>query len=241
MISVCTATYNGSRFIEEQLSSILKQIDDNDEIIISDDGSTDDTIKKILSFNDDRIKILYNNGHCYTANFENALRHAKGDYIFLSDQDDIWHDNKVEKCVALLDRYDFVVSNARIIDSQNSVKEESRHRIVPVRRGFFNNLIKTYYLGCCMAFRRCILEVALPFPRNRELCFHDSWISMIAERYFKTFVCEDPLIDYRRHENNLSAGSVGINNSIVGMIRVRAYLLIEVTKRGKKVKQFKVR
>ena len=97
MISVCIATYNGEKYIKQQLLSILKQIKVNDEIIISDDHSTDKTFNIIKSFNDTRIKFFLNNkGKGYTRNFENALEKAHGDIIFLSDQDDIWIDNKVE-------------------------------------------------------------------------------------------------------------------------------------------------
>lgn len=91
MISVCMATYNGEEYIKEQLESILCQLGEMDEIIISDDGSTDNTLNIIESYNDSRIKIHINTGkHGFVYNFENALQKAKGEYIFLSDQDDIW-------------------------------------------------------------------------------------------------------------------------------------------------------
>ncbi len=100
MISVCIATYNGEKYIRPQIESIIVQLDPGDEIVISDDGSTDDTLNIIASFADDRIKVFdhsrdkkqkvkYSFEHV-TRNFENALRHAKGDLIFLSDHDDFW-------------------------------------------------------------------------------------------------------------------------------------------------------
>lgn len=97
MISVCMAAYNGEKYIKDQLSSILKQIGPNDEVVISDDGSKDKTKNIVDSLNDTRIRYVENrNKHGFTHNFENALRLAQGDYIFLADQDDIWLDNKEE-------------------------------------------------------------------------------------------------------------------------------------------------
>ena len=102
MISVCMASYNGEKYIKEQIDSILKQLSDEDELVISDDGSTDNTLSVIQSIHDKRIKLIHNQGeHGYSRNFENALKNSKGDYIFLSDQDDVWKDNKVETILPL--------------------------------------------------------------------------------------------------------------------------------------------
>ena len=110
MISVCIATHNGAHYIKEQIESILCQLGSTDEIIISDDGSTDKTIDILLAFKDKRIKIhhfkqLVKSKHSHTyvcKNFENALKYAKGEYIFLADQDDWWMPDKVEKCLLAL-------------------------------------------------------------------------------------------------------------------------------------------
>lgn len=107
-ISVCMATYNEAKYIREQLESILCQLSEDDEIIVSDDGSTDGTIDIIMSYHDNRVKVLHHissPGSSFvkaTRNFENALLHAHGDYI-LADQDDVWHKNKVSVCFSYLD------------------------------------------------------------------------------------------------------------------------------------------
>lgn len=233
MISVCMATYNGEKFLKDQIDSILCQIGENDELIISDDGSSDGTLKIITDYKDKRIQLIKNNQHCYTLNFENALKRAKGDIIFLADQDDIWHKNKITVIRKYLEQYDFVMSNARIVDENLSVIVESRNDYLHIKNGFWRNLMKTYYLGCCMAFRREVLQMALPFPKNRKLCFHDSWITMIAEYNFKTIVCDEVLIDYRRHGKNVSSGAMGITSSISRMLKIRGYLLKETLKRAK--------
>jgi len=95
-ISVCMATYNGEKYIYDQLQSILTQLSENDEVIISDNYSSDKTIEIIELFNDPRIKIYFLKKGKSIKNFENALLHASRDYIFLADQDDIWLPGKVQ-------------------------------------------------------------------------------------------------------------------------------------------------
>lgn len=107
MISVCIATYQGEKYIREQLASILCQLDDADEIIVSDDGSTDRTLDIIRQMADHRIKIVEGpHRHSPTLNFERALQEARGDYIFLADQDDVWKPDKVQVCMKWLQEYD---------------------------------------------------------------------------------------------------------------------------------------
>ena len=120
MISVCIATYNGAPYITEQLASICAQLSDNDEIIVSDDGSTDGTLDVVRAFGDPRIRIVHNQSQrCYTANFENALRYAQGDYIFICDQDDVWLPKKVETIVHYLrdEGYSVVAHDAIVTDA----------------------------------------------------------------------------------------------------------------------------
>lgn len=231
MISVCMATYNGEKFIKQQLDSILKQLSEEDELIISDDGSTDRTLDIVNSYSDNRIKVFYNDGKCYTKNFENALRNSKGEYVFLADQDDVWKDNKIDLTKEYLKKYDFVYSDAEIVDTNMKVIQSSRNDFFHIKKGFYRNLLKTYYIGCCMAFKREVLKKALPFPKNTDYCRHDAWISLIAEKYFKTYVVKEQLIFYRRHDKNASSGAEGITNSISRMIKLRLYLLWEVLKR----------
>ena len=125
-ISVCLATYNGEKYIKEQLDSILPQLSANDEIIISDDNSTDDTINIIRSLNDERIKIYVNKTKGIVKNFENALNNASGDIIFLSDQDDVWKNDKVKKILSAFssdNSLTLVFSNAEIIDENGISKK----------------------------------------------------------------------------------------------------------------------
>ena len=107
-------TFNGEKFIETQLNSILSQLDRDDEVIICDDGSTDKTLSIIASLNDPRINLFHNSFRNVILNFESALEKAKGEYIFLSDQDDIWYENKVSELSQVLESYDLVYTNATV-------------------------------------------------------------------------------------------------------------------------------
>lgn len=230
-ISVCMATYNGEIFIKEQIESILHQLEPNDEIIISDDGSSDGTLQIVNSFNDCRIKVFnHEKRTCYTANYENALSHSTGDIIFLADQDDIWLDNKVKLVLRYLETCDFVMSNAMVVNERKDVIIKSRNDYFKVKNGFFRNIVKTRYLGCCMAFKREILDFCLPFPENKTLCVHDAWLALASEMYFKTRVIDEPLILYRRYGNNASNGGNG-SSSIKKMIKIRGYILAQLIKR----------
>lgn len=233
MISVCIATYNGEKYIKEQLLSILHQLNKNDEVIISDDHSTDNTIEVIKSLNDNRIKIFLNEkDKGYTRNFENALEKASGDIIFLSDQDDVWMDEKVKKSLILLKDNDFVVSDAQVVDNDLKTLAKSNFEIRNVKHGFFNNFIRCRYLGACYAFNKNVIIKSLPFPKNSEYIPHDYWIYMIAISNFRVGVINEPLIQYRRHTLNTSSGGYKSYNSLFKRIKIRVYLLFALLKKS---------
>ena len=204
-ISVCIATYNGGKYIKEQLVSILGQIGVDDEVIVSDDGSSDATLSIIKSLDDDRIKLV-DGPHLGspTRNFENALRHAVGDIVFLADQDDVWQENKVAVCMKHLQVCDCVVSDAIVTDVNLRTTHDSFFGLYYTKEGLlYNLLIKNGYLGCCMAFKRKVLGKALPFPDKTPM--HDIWIGNVAAFYFKLTFIPDRLIYFRRHDHNSSS------------------------------------
>lgn len=218
------ATYNGEAFIQQQLISILNQLSENDEVIISDDGSTDSTIELIKSFKDNRIVLYSNHFHNHILNFEFVLSHASGDFIFLSDQDDVWVEDKVKVMMAYLERYDLVCSNCYIVDSNlNDMQKEFYTIPVKNRRGFFRNLHHNNYLGCCMGFRKNILEKALPFPKR--LITHDTWIGMVAESCGTPIFIDDKLIYFRRHNSNTSNTLKGSNLTLLQKLSYRYVIM----------------
>ena len=120
------ATYNGEKFIREQIASILPQLNLEDELIISDDNSSDDTVEIIRSFKDARIQLLHHSPCGVAWNFENALKQAKGEYIFLADQDDVWLPGKVDAVMKEFrnGNYDLITTNCTVTDSQLNVIQE---------------------------------------------------------------------------------------------------------------------
>ncbi len=230
-ISVCIATFNGERFIREQMMSVLTQLSEEDEIVVSDDGSTDGTIAILESFHDPRIKIFVNEGkHGFIWNFENALKHSSGVFVFLCDQDDVWRQDKVKVVMQALEKHEVVLHDAELMDRDGIKKGKLYSDGLHQRKGFWSNLWKTRWLGCCMAFRRNVLEFALPFPHH--IVGHDGWISAVGLARFDYYYLPDVLMWYRRHGDNASTASEKSNHSWYYMlIRKRLWLLVEVTRR----------
>jgi glycosyltransferase involved in cell wall biosynthesis len=197
------ATHNGSRYIGEQLDSILKQLQQNDEIVISDDGSSDETVRIVNALEDTRINLLQSKTfNDPSKNFEYALKHCRHEIIFLADQDDVWHANKIKIMTDALSENDLVVCDCRIVDQHLKTitpsffeSRQSRHRLI-------DNFYKSSFVGCCMAFRKRILDYAIPFPEGVPM--YDQWIGLIAQKYFKVKFIPQALVDHRRHSQNYS-------------------------------------
>lgn len=203
MNSICIATYNGEKYIREQLDSILSQITTDDEVIISDDGSTDSTIDIIKSYNDHRILLIKNNTkrHGCIGNFENALKFAKGEFIFLADQDDVWFEKKYKVMLYYLNDYSLVHCNSKITDENLKVVNDSFYSLYNNGTGILKNIRKSTYFGSHMAFHTSLLKYALPFPMSNEIG-HDLWLGLIAEITGNCFFINEPLMFYRRHDTS---------------------------------------
>ncbi len=229
-ISVCMATYNGEKFLMEQLDSILKQLSADDELIISDDGSTDNTLEIINSYKDCRIQLLHSTRKNLIFNFENALKQASGDLIFLSDQDDIWFGNKVERYKKELKKNHLVFSNASMFNGTDKNENEMVFKDDKIKTGLWNNLYKVNFLGATLAFRYSVLEKALPFPK--KIAMHDIWLGLVAETMGKTHYIDEPLIYYRRHDNVASTTGSKSKNSMVVKLKIRFYLALALLRRN---------
>ena len=237
-ISVCMPTYNGSKYVAEQLNSILSQLGPTDEVIISDDGSTDNTLDIIHNIHDDRIKILshkktpspfkgtYKTIYTVYKNVEHALQHAKGKYIFLSDQDDIWLPNKVERVMQeFYNGTECVLHNNTVINNQKQILVDSYFSISKPSRNLLRFLTLCFYQGASMAFTKKILDISLPFPDNNPLS-HDHWVACVAWTHGKkvSFI-QEPLLLYRRHGNNVSPSAEKSPNSLYFKISYRFNML----------------
>jgi len=209
MNSVCMATYNGELFVKSQIFSILKQLNPDDELVISDDSSTDMTIARIKEISDSRIKLLENNlFRDPIRNFEHAISNAKGIYIFLSDQDDIWLDSKYKEMLLLLKDYSLIVSDSIIVDEDLNILYPSFFKYFNSGKGLIKNMIRSSYYGSCMAFHSELLRYALPFPDTKEIG-HDLWLGLVAELTGKVYFANKQLILYRRHANAFTPESIG--------------------------------
>ena len=204
MISVCLASFNGEKYIKEQIESILSELPNNAELIISDDGSADNTLEIIRGIKDNRIKLIQGPGKGVVKNFEYALSKANGDIIFLSDQDDIWMPGKVEKVLNVFDeKTTCVLHDAEVVDKDENILMPSFFKWRNVKHGLINNILKNSYTGCCMAIKRELLNDVFPFPEGIEM--HDWWIGLNAEKNKSSVFIEDKLIKYRRHGNNTNS------------------------------------
>lgn len=221
------ATFNGERFIDEQLDSILPQLSDKDEIVISDDSSTDSTVKRIKKRNDPRIVIFENQKFRNPIqNFENAIKNSSGDLIFLADQDDVWEGSKIQKMKENLEDHDLVLCDCALTDSELNVLIPSYFKKYKSSKGFFRNLKKNSYIGSCLAFNRKIKHLALPFPKNIPM--HDYWIGMTAEIFGNVCFLNEPLVLHRIHEKNVSQTGSKSRHHIFSKITFRFNLLFSL-------------
>lgn len=225
MISVCMATYNGERFIRQQIESILPQLSGEDELVVSDDSSSDGTVGIVRSFGDPRIRLF--EGQTYRSpvlNFEFALRQAIGEVIVLSDQDDVWLTNKlavVREVFSGKREYPFlVVLDGAVVDEAGNEIYPSVLKKLDAGRGFWKNLYDNRYLGCCMAFSRDLLARALPFPRNIPM--HDIWLGQLCERIGRTEFIPVVTMKYRKH----SASVTDFKIQFKPLIQIRRRLIL---------------
>ena len=231
-ISACMAAYNGEPYVEAQLRSILTQLKPTDEVIIVDDVSTDKTIERIAGISDSRIRLLrHNRNRGVVATFEDALRSASGEILFLCDDDDLWAPTKAARFVEhFKERPDveIVTSRVRMIDEHGRPLADSRinreGRFLP---GFWRNLYKNHYQGSAMAIRASLLGRVLPFPARKSF-LHDAWIGTRNDLLGgKSVFLNENLLFYRRHLNNASR-----TKSLVKQIQTRVELLLAHIRHG---------
>lgn len=216
-ISVVIAAYNGADYIREQLESIRNQSIVPHEIVISDDGSTDNTCDIAAEFArnnpDIAVEIIQNQApHGVDHNFANALRHVNGDIIFICDQDDVWLPCRVEK---MLSAFDGKTPSATFCDSSIVDSKLNPLGFTHIQsRGFasikecFASDSKAFLkrvppAGHDMAFSREFLDILLPFPDLRD-CY-DTWIGLVLYALGAwNFSCDQPLTLFRRHQKSVT-------------------------------------
>ena len=188
-----------------------------------DDGSTDDTCRIIESFDDGRVLLMkHKTTQGVLRSFEDAIRRARGDILFLSDQDDIWAADKVSivlEAFRMHPESDIAVSDAALIDDTGSPIAPSYYaQRGKFRSGLVANVFRCSYLGCTMAFRGRIRNRILPFPTGADV-LHDVWIGTVNSLAGgKTLYIDHPLVFYRRHAGNATGNR---RLSVARQIRIR--------------------
>lgn len=209
-IDVLLPSYNGGRYIEKQIESILAQRDVELKLYIQDDCSDDCTISKLDQFqHDSRVRILKNDKNVGLKNNLNSLAtYSSSPYIALADQDDIWNPNKLRLLVDQMKENDclLVFSDLQLIDYRAQTLHESKFILTntppKASQSFASSLIKSPFTGCTFLIDRRLLKQVFPIPEN--VAIHDKWIGCFASLLQKTSYVLEPLTYYRQHETNVT-------------------------------------
>ncbi len=212
LISVALATYNGARFLREQLDSIYAQTYQNIEVVVCDDCSTDGTVE-ILEEYRKRLGLQYlvnDRNLGFVGNFGKVMSICRGEFIALADQDDIWLPGKLEALLDGLGEATLVYSDAFLIDDNGHELPGSLIRTSGVKpmdgRHFEYFVCNTCITGCTVMFRRDLLAAALPIPSCET--YHDWWLAVLASRRNGVKYLDEMLVKYRQHESNDTGASV---------------------------------
>lgn len=212
-IDILLATYNGEKFVKEQIESILSQTYENFNLIISDDASTDNTLNILEEYEkkDTRIKVFKkekNKG--LIDNFEFLLKNVTSDYFMFSDQDDIWKKDKIEKSINKLkeENSGLVYTDLEIVDEKLNVIYPSYWKYKQIYKKIikYNNFealyLNNFVTGCTILAKSKYIKDILPLPRNSKFVLHDYWTALIISAKDKISYVEEPTIQYRQHKNN---------------------------------------
>jgi glycosyltransferase involved in cell wall biosynthesis len=235
LVSIAMATYNGEKFLKEQLDSIYNQTYKNIEVIVCDDFSKDSTVKILEEYRKNYgLKYFINDINLgFVKNFEKAISLCTGEFIALSDQDDVWLPNKIEVLLDEIGDNYLIHSDALLIDENgyvfsNSYSQYSNKMTHP--RCFIDAVINGYVTGCTSMFRKDFINMILPFSDN--LYVHDKWMGVKAFELNKVIYLDAPLIKYRQHESNLigagKASKLSYKKRIKGMLQLKSRKVSDV-------------
>ena len=228
-IDILLATYNGSKYLHEQLDSILSQSYENINVIIRDDGSSDNTVMIIKEYEqkDNRVKLLSDNlGNLgFVRNFEELMKNSTSEYLMFSDQDDIWYNNKVEtsyKRIKAIEEKNgkscpiLVHTNSKIMNYETRTKSLFISDCAK-NSSFENSFFNFFVQGSTMLINGSLKREALPF--SKEVYLHDRYLHLIAEFIGIRSYVDAPTMDYRQHSNN----EIGSRVNVIDKIKNKRY------------------
>jgi len=206
LVSVAVCTYNGEKYISSQLDTIINQSYKNIEIIVVDDGSTDNTCSILEQYQKKgKIKFYRNTKNLgFIRNFEKAIKLCNGDYIALSDQDDLWELNKIEVLVNNIGDNILIYSDSEFIDSNGKAMEKrisDLHNLISGKKRNMAFLFFNCIAGHAILFKKELLKSIFPFPQQ---LFHDWWIGYCATTVGTITCVPKPLVQYRQHRDNIA-------------------------------------
>jgi glycosyltransferase involved in cell wall biosynthesis len=213
MISIAMAAFNGEKYIQEQLDSILCQTHVDFELIVIDDCSTDTTwaILQEYKTKDARVHCYANNYNIgFKKNFEKTIALCKGEYIALADQDDIWTSDHLEVLYNSIKDNTLICSNSEFIDSESKKTGNKFRNNFNIQKTakynskeyFYLMILRNFVQGCTVLFKKSALLDAFPIPD--EFVYHDQWIGLFASFFGKIIYLNHVTVYYRIHENNSS-------------------------------------
>jgi glycosyltransferase involved in cell wall biosynthesis len=211
-VSIAICTYNGARFLKQQLDSILSQTYQNiTEIVCVDDNSSDETVKILKEYQaaDHRIKVYENSSNLgYIKNFEKVLTLCHEEYIALSDQDDLWYPFKIERLMNAIGDNLMVYSDTEYIDGNNNKlgKKMSDFRHLGSCHSCLNLVLFNGISGHTMIIRKELLHMAVPFSLYIP---HDYWLAFYAAKQGQIAFVDEVLVGYRQHTQN-ALGGIGV-------------------------------
>lgn len=216
--SIALTTYNGMPYLQEQLDSFSRQTVLPDELIICDDGSTDESIEVCRLFSETasfKVKLVINETNLgYTKNFEKVLSMCRNDIIFISDQDDVWYNNKIEIILKEFEQTECQLIIHDLMYCNSELQSIGETKLERMRS--YTNPINTYVTGMASAICNPFLKLCLPIP---ESISYDGWIHRCAGLIKTKHIVEVVLADYRRHETNVT-----INRTVNDLTRSNRWI-----------------
>lgn len=235
-VDVLLATYNGEKYVQEQIESILNQTYQNIHLIISDDGSKDNTREIIKEYEkkDERVTTYFQEKNLgYIKNFEFLMKQVESNYYMFSDQDDVWLPKKIEKAMQTLEeeKADLVFGDLEVVNQELQTVYPSfgdfmklNRKIQKCKNGYEMNYLYNCVTGCTMLAKKETIEKCLPLPNHSKYVAHDHWIALVVSLEGKLAYIPEKYIKYRQHGNN-EIGTDKISHKFKRMDQVRDLFL----------------